>query len=103
MILKGAFIDNKEIYIIIIIIINILIYIIIMIQKGVAFITNIATNSIDNIGTISIDSVVIEITIKINNIVMKINAKIVIANMITKIMMLTMDQASNGTSTAVRN
>ena len=63
----------------------------------------IATNSIDNIGTISIDSVVIEITIKINNIVMKINAKIVIANMITKIMMLTMDQASNGTSTAVRN
>ena len=95
MILKGAFIDNKEIYIIII-----------MIQKGVAFITNIATNSIDNIGTISIDSVVIEITIKINNIVMKINAKIVIANMITKItkiMMLTMDQASNGTSTAVRN
>ena len=92
MILKGAFIDNIEIYIIII-----------MIQKGVAFITNIATNSIDNIGTISIDSVVIEITIKINNIVMKINAKIVIANMITKIMMLTMDQASNGTSTAVRN
>ena len=91
MILKGAFIDNIEIYIII------------MIQKGVAFITNIATNSIDNIGTISIDSVVIEITIKINNIVMKINAKIVIANMITKIMMLTMDQASNGTSTAVRN
>ena len=103
MILKGAFIDNIEIYIIIIIIINILIYIIIMIQKGVAFITNIATNSIDNIGTISIDNVVIEITIKINNIVMKINAKIVIANMITKIMMLTMDQASNGTSTAVRN
>ena len=43
MILKGAFIDN---------------IIIIMIQKGVAFITNIATNSIDNIGTISIDSVV---------------------------------------------
>ena len=35
---------------------NIEIYIIIMIQKGVAFITNIATNSIDNIGTISIDS-----------------------------------------------